>query len=69
MGASVTPVTTIPWMENAPAAQATAMVPSQTVAPRLETDLPFERCRTRHGGWQAQARAQQPTAEQEVGPQ
>jgi hypothetical protein len=49
-GASLTPVTTTPRLENASAAQATTMVNPRTVAPRLETDLPFERCHAHHGG-------------------
>jgi hypothetical protein len=35
-------LTIIPQMESAPAVQATTMVPSRTVAPRVEADLPFE---------------------------
>jgi hypothetical protein len=41
-GASLTPITTMPRMENAPATQATTTVPPWMVAPRRETDLHFE---------------------------
>jgi hypothetical protein len=49
-GASPTPVTTTPWMENVPATQATMTVPPWMVAPRPDTGLPFEQCHTRKGG-------------------
>jgi hypothetical protein len=62
-GASLAPVTTTPWMENTPAAQATMMVPLWTATPRSETSLPSERCHTRHGKQQTKARARQPIAE------
>jgi hypothetical protein len=45
---------------NAPAAQATTMVPPQTAVPQPKTSLPFERCHTHHGGQQVQAHARQP---------
>jgi hypothetical protein len=48
-GAPHAPVTTTPWIENAPATQATTMVPSRTVAPRPDTGLPFEQCHTHQG--------------------
>jgi hypothetical protein len=60
-GASLTPTTTTPWMENALATEAMMTVPSRMAAPWLETNLPIER---RHKGQQAQVRAWQPTAEQ-----
>jgi hypothetical protein len=63
-GASLAPVTTTLRMENALAAQAMMTVPPWMAAPWLKTGLPFERRHARHGGQQAQARAQQPTAEQ-----
>jgi hypothetical protein len=50
MGASLAPVTTTLWKENAPAAQATMTVPPQMVVPRLETGLPFERRHAHHRG-------------------
>jgi hypothetical protein len=42
MGVSVAPIQTTPWMENAPATQATTMVPPWMVVPQPETGLPFE---------------------------
>jgi hypothetical protein len=41
-GALVAPVTTTPRMENAPATQATMIVPPRTVVPWPKTGLPFE---------------------------
>jgi hypothetical protein len=64
MGATLTLVTTTPKMENAPAAQATMIVPLWMAASQPETYLPFERHHTCHRGQEAQARAWQPTAEQ-----
>jgi hypothetical protein len=71
-GAPPAPVTTTTWMENAPATQATTTVSPWMAAARPNTDLPFMQCHTRHaggGGQQAQARARQPTTEQEAVPQ
>jgi hypothetical protein len=67
-GASLSPATTTPWMENASATQATKVVPSWMVAPRPETNLPVERRHAHHGGQQEQTYARQPTAEQEAVP-
>jgi hypothetical protein len=39
---SLAPVTTMPWIEDVPAAQATMMVPLCTAALRLETGLSSE---------------------------
>jgi hypothetical protein len=47
MGAQPDPVTTTPWMENAPGTQATMKVPPWTAAPQPDTGLPFEQCHTR----------------------
>jgi hypothetical protein len=79
MGALFAPVTTTPWMENAPtaqatttvsplAAQATTTVPPRAEMPQSKTGLHFERCCACHGGQQAQAHTPQPTTEQEVAP-
>jgi hypothetical protein len=43
MGALPTPVTNIPWMENAPATQAMTTVSPWAVAPQPDTGLPIER--------------------------
>jgi hypothetical protein len=50
MGASLAPITTSLWKENALAAQATMMVPPQTVAPRPDIGFPFEQCHAHRGG-------------------
>jgi hypothetical protein len=42
VGALPAPVITMPWMESAPPSQAMTTVPPRTVAPRLDTGLPFE---------------------------
>jgi hypothetical protein len=49
-GASLAPVTTTPWKENALAAQATMMVPSQMMTSWLKVGLPFERRHARQAG-------------------
>jgi hypothetical protein len=67
-GASLTPATTTPWMENASATQATTTVPPRKATPWSETSLPFERCHTHHARQQAQACTRQPIVEQEAAP-
>jgi hypothetical protein len=42
IGAPPAPITTTPWMENAPATLATTTVPPWTAAARLDTDLRVE---------------------------
>jgi hypothetical protein len=61
-GAPPAPVTTTPWMENAPTTWAITTVRPWSAAPRPNTDLPSEQ------GKQAQAHTQQPNAEQEAAP-
>jgi hypothetical protein len=46
--------------------QAMTTVPPQMAAPRLEIGLPLEQWCTHQEGQRAQARAQQPSAEQEL---
>jgi hypothetical protein len=41
-GASLAPITTTPWMENAPASQAMMTVLTWMAAPRLKTVIPFK---------------------------
>jgi hypothetical protein len=41
-GPSSAPITTTPWMENAPGAQAMMMLPQQMAAPRSDNNLPSE---------------------------
>jgi hypothetical protein len=56
VGALPAPVTTTPWMENAPAAQAMTMVPPRTMALWLDTGLPFEkRCPRQEGAVSARS--------------
>jgi hypothetical protein len=50
MGASLAPITTMPWMENAPAVQVMRAVPPWTAVPQPETDPPSEQHHTHHGG-------------------
>jgi hypothetical protein len=50
IGASHAAVMTTRWMENAPATQATMMVPPRKAVPQSDTDLPFVRHRTCHWG-------------------
>jgi hypothetical protein len=50
MGALLTPITTMTWMEDTPAAQATAMVPPWMAASRPEASLSSERHHAHHGG-------------------
>jgi hypothetical protein len=67
-GAPLAPVTTTPWMENAPATQAMMMVPPQMATPWLYCP-PFQ-AMPHSSGWrqQAQTHAQQPTTKQEAAP-
>jgi hypothetical protein len=65
-GALPTPITTMPWMENAPAIQVMMMVPPWTAAPQPDTRLPFEQWCARQEGQRAQARAWQPSAKQKA---
>jgi hypothetical protein len=44
------PVKATPWMEHAPATQATMTVPLRATVPWLDIDLPFEQCHTHPGG-------------------
>jgi hypothetical protein len=67
-GALPTPITTTPWMENALATQVPTTVPPRMATPRPDIGLPSMQCYTRQGGQQAQARARQPTIEQEAVP-
>jgi hypothetical protein len=65
-GVPPTPVTTTPWMENAPAAQALMTVLLWVVAPGLDIGIPFEQWRTHHEGQRAQTRTRRLSAEQEA---
>jgi hypothetical protein len=65
-GALPTPITTMPWMENAPAIQVMMMVPPWTAAPQPDTRLPFEQWCARQEGQRAQARSWQPSAKQKA---
>jgi hypothetical protein len=67
-GAPPTPVTTMPWMENAPPTQAMMNVPPWMAALQPDIFLPFEQCCTRQGRQQEQAHARQPTTEPKIVP-
>jgi hypothetical protein len=56
-GASLAVALTTPWMENAPATQATMTVPPRMAVLQQETNLLVERCHARHRGQQVQAHA------------
>jgi hypothetical protein len=56
-GALPAPVTTTPWMENAPATEAMMTVPPWTAAPRPDTGLPIEQRRAHQEGQREQAHA------------
>jgi hypothetical protein len=49
-GAPPAPITTTPWMENAPVTLATMTVPPWTAAAWMDTDLPVEQRYTHQGG-------------------
>jgi hypothetical protein len=48
-GAPPAPVTTTPWMENAPVTQAAMTIPPWTTVLWPDTSIPFEQCHTHQG--------------------
>jgi hypothetical protein len=58
IGAPPAPVTTTPWMEDAPTSQAMMTVPPWMVVPWPDTGLPFEQCHAHQWRQQVQACAQ-----------